>query len=74
MNINTIKNEIYTSSTSNTNDLSSLLLDLSLINSNITVDNQFTCDKLKSLNFEWPNIDIVYIKKIIQYIKQKNFI
>ena len=41
---------------------------------NVIINNEITNSKLKSLNLEWPKIDILYITKILSYLQDKNFI
>ncbi len=41
---------------------------------NIKIHNEITNTKLKSLNLEWPKIDILYITKILAFLQDKNFI
>lgn len=42
--------------------------------SNIQLDNFYTNSILKSLNLEWPKIDNIFIKKLINYLKNNNLI
>ena len=46
-----------------------------LANTNIiTLNNNLTNKTLKQFNLSWPNIDLEYITKTINYIKNNNFI
>ena len=41
---------------------------------NINLYNENTNCKLKSLNLEWPKVDVLYITKILTFLKEKKFI
>ena len=40
----------------------------------ITLDNSYTTDILNNLDLHWPKIDIDYILKILNYLKNYKFI
>ena len=42
--------------------------------SKIVLDNQFSVDYLKKLQFEWNHIDFEYIKKYIEYFRKIGFL
>ena len=43
-------------------------------NHTIPQSNEITVNYLKNLNFEWPNIDFMYIKNILEYMRKVKFI
>lgn len=42
--------------------------------SNIRIENDFTVEYLKSLGFEWSDIDFEYMRKYIEYFKGINYL
>ena len=40
----------------------------------IPIENNITCKYLEKLNFVWPQLDIIYIKKLIQYMIDVGFL
>lgn len=42
--------------------------------SNIRIENSFTVQYLRSIGFEWPEIDYVYIKGYLRYFEQLGYI
>lgn len=64
--INTVKNQEIKEA-----EIKSYLIDEL---NNVIVESKITDDILRSLDFSWKNIDIEYIKKIINYMKDSKFI
>lgn len=64
-NLNPIINDI----TYDSNHLLSLNYDFT-----VNISSEFTQKYLHLLNFDWPNIDDNYVKKILNYMKKVNFI
>lgn len=42
--------------------------------SNIRIENDFTVQYLKILGFEWPDIDLEYMRKYVEYFKKMEYI
>ena len=42
--------------------------------SNIRIENDFTVEYLKSLGFEWTDIDLEYMKKYVEYFKEIGYL
>lgn len=42
--------------------------------SNIHIQNDFTCDYLKKLGFEWTDIDYEYVKGYVEYFRQLGYL
>ena len=38
--------------------------------SNIRIENDFTVPYLKQLGFEWKNIDLVYLRRYVEYFRK----
>jgi amino acid adenylation domain-containing protein/thioester reductase-like protein len=60
------------------NILSGIITDVAInglsYNGKITIDSKFTVDYLSKLDFKWPEIEDLYIKKIIQHMLDIHFI
>ncbi|MDF2865617.1 MAG: non-ribosomal peptide synthetase [Clostridia bacterium] len=75
----TLLMEKYLNSNESSEDISGIIADLNKnkeleYKTNIKVLSTFTKDFLKELNFEWPNIDVNYILKYIEYLKEVKFL
>lgn len=42
--------------------------------SNIRIENDFTARYLQQLGFEWPDIDVDYMRKYIAYFKKIGYL
>lgn len=42
--------------------------------SNVTLNNDFTNEVLKKINFTWPNINSEYLEKYFNYLKNIGYI
>ena len=42
--------------------------------SNIHIENAFTVQYLKSIGFEWPEIDYAYVERYLQYFTQLGYL
>ena len=68
------KNHIY--SPKEKNEINKIIYDLHsiILKENIKISNNITTHLLETLNFNWEKLDKNYILKIINYMKNMNFI
>lgn len=64
---------------SSKNDLKGIINDFNeesqlKFHTNVKLDSEITVSYLKQLNFEWPAINVEYIKKIVDYMRYVKYI
>jgi len=50
------------------------MINSSQINESIVISSRITCEYLKNMGFEWPEIDEVYIQKVMNYFGKRGIL